>query len=225
MILYHGTSAAALPDILQHGIQPRRMRMRTPGNWGHSVPSSPKHVYLTSHHGIHFGKAAARGSADVVVLQVSGLQLNPFKLMPDEDFLEQVSRTQVIDKGLARYGSDIHLRTRWFRNRLHQWAGLFNESLQHLGTCAYAGHVPRSAIMRYAAIKYGCPVYWASDATLTVAAHRVMQGYYESLTKYAFGDLTFEEAALQAGTLGHRFEHLPRDGVTVHDLIDKTQAA
>lgn len=43
--LYHGTSAAVLPDILKNGIMPRGKKA---GRWEHTVKSADDRVYLTN---------------------------------------------------------------------------------------------------------------------------------------------------------------------------------
>jgi len=64
MLLYHGTSEAALKDILKEGIMPRTLKGQRSGNWRHTVTSNPKAVYLTDTYAAYFALVASEKAVD-----------------------------------------------------------------------------------------------------------------------------------------------------------------
>lgn len=145
MKLYHGTSERHLASIAKEGIRPRGKRR---GNWSHSVESSTQCVYLTDAYALHFAQAAISNNDDAAIIEIETDVLNPFKLVPDEDFLEQATRKS----GPAPSDRPMKFRTRWYRKRLDDFADHWRESVQHMGTCAYMGTIEPEAITRIAVV-------------------------------------------------------------------------
>jgi hypothetical protein len=95
MKLYHGTAERHLPAILRDGLKPRGKRK---GNWSHSIESNADAIYLTNAYALYFAHSATdpKDNGDrSVVLEIDTSKLDSFWLVPDEDWLEQVSRKQV----------------------------------------------------------------------------------------------------------------------------------
>jgi len=144
--LYHGTAAACLPLIREQGLKPRGKRK---GNWSHSVESCPTAVYLTDAYALHYAASAAKPHEQLAVLEIDVGLLAPWWLAPDEDWLEQTSRKQ---EGHAPLDGSMHARTRWYRRRLMNYAGHWQNSLSGLGNCTYHGTIPPMAIKRVAMV-------------------------------------------------------------------------
>jgi hypothetical protein len=165
MLLYHGTSLKNGEKILKSGIKPRQAE---PGNWERcEVPSHPQCVYLTSVYAGYFAECAAGGDDGWAVFEIDTNQLNPDHLLPDEDYLAQIARRGFPEAewpemggpenaGMVRYFSRYLLNYSpklsrpegesqiTFAGKLASW----RESIEDLGTCAYYGGVPRSAMTR-----------------------------------------------------------------------------
>lgn len=165
MKLYHGTAARHLASIRKHGIRPRGRKVK--GNWKHTVASNPKAVYLTNAYALYFAYNATNdddGKDQLAILEVDTDKLNIVQLMPDEDWLEQATRTIKGNK-MAPFGG-MSMRTMWYRKRILDYWHLWTKSLDGLGTCCYYGTIPPSAITRV--------------ATLSIAEHHrllIEEGY------------------------------------------------
>lgn len=187
MLLYHGTSAVALPTILAHGIKPRGAKGRS--NWKHTVPSNPKTVYLTNAYALYYAQCAAKGKDDLVVFEVDTDRL-PDLFVPDEDAFEQVWRGKDGKQG------DMKSRTLYYRRLMVQFLGAVTQpgvhmSLQALGNCGFMGTVPVAAITRYAIIKRcdeNQQLLWqALDPTITVMNYRICGPRYRNMVRWVFG--------------------------------------
>lgn len=211
--LYHGTRAQRLPAILAYGLSPRRNHGAT-GNWRHSVQSNPRAVYLTNAYPLYFaGSTIKDPDEDLLILEVNVAMLDPHRLAPDEDFLEQVTRD---NPDFAGVGAGMKARTRWFRHRaLTGFAHHWRDSLAGLGTCAYFSTIPPTAITRWATIPINSPLVRASDPTINLMNYRIMGGYYRQLVRRIFGDDVVSE---NLGVMQGRMEQLTtlsREGVVV----------
>lgn len=167
MRLYHGTNAAYLPSILEHGIRPRGEKGRT--NWVHTIESNPDTVYLTDTYAHFFAYQATmieKGETPAIIEVETDLIDPEFgHLVPDEDALEQCTRRlsedEKIDAAMdngwvfppAELDGDMQARTRWFRDRTSVLADFWVGSLKALGTCGFLGIVPPVAITRVAILK------------------------------------------------------------------------
>lgn len=188
MKLYHGTSAKHLPTILKHGLKPRGKKR---GNWQHTVTSNPMAVYLTDAYPIHFAQAATRGKELLAILEIDIDCLDLSRMAPDEDCLEQATRS---DPTFKHIGNNVKDRTMWFRKRaLKQFGHTWKTSLELMGTCCYYGDIPPSAITRSVKMPYKHPLSMASDPVICIDNYRIMGGYYRNLVRYVFGDDVEEE--------------------------------
>jgi methionyl-tRNA synthetase len=80
MKLYHGTDGRNIRRILRDGIHPRKITRKN--NWGHSVPSNPHAVYLTTAYAGYFAMLASK-SGLLGIVEVDSDKL-------DEDLLRPV---------------------------------------------------------------------------------------------------------------------------------------
>ena len=179
MKLYHGTSIRHLDSILEHGIQPRGSKKSVWSN----APSRKDMVYLTVAYPLHFALSAA-SNEDRLIFEINIHRLNPWSLHPDEDFLMQATRNQR-PEGCPK---DYRLATKWFRQRLHDYARHWGASVEGLGNCCHLGMVPVSALTRYAIIPKEWPVLLWSDPMIMIANYAVMSSYYCKLNATLFGD-------------------------------------
>ncbi len=191
MKLYHGTSSRFLDKIKREGIKPRAARK---GNWGHTVHSNPRAVYLTNAYSLYYAFSAtnARKIEPGLILEIDSNKLNPFLFSPDEDFLQQATRSSedwapvhALDKK-EEWGS-----TKWFRDNLEKrWMGTeaWEQSVEHMGNCCYFGTIPRKAITRYAVVNDIVSWIMWSDPTISIMNFRFMGEYYKALSAKVFGD-------------------------------------
>lgn len=220
MKLYHGTSSRHKNAILGNGIVPRG---RKKGNFSHSIPSSRHHVYLTNAYPIHFATNALRTGDmfgdDLLIIEIDTELLNPWRLHPDEDCLEQATRDMLLD-GCPPYAKfnaqkSMHDRTRFFRRNLPRFQEKWMDSIVGLGTCCHEGVVPKSAITRYAQIDAQHPLRWMSDPQIVLENYAIMGPWYRDLVRAAFGDQLVggHDAAAMEG-----LKRVPRDGIEVAEL-------
>ena|SRR3990172_8961226 len=212
MKLYHGTAAKNLATIRKHGIKPRG---KAKGNWGDTVPSNARGVYLTNAYALYYAQCAVRGGGgDIIILEIDTDRLAP-KFAPDEDAVEQALR------GKDGVEGSMKERTLYYRNKLAKLAGPVNghvlESLKALGNCVYMGTVPCTAITRYAVIKYAevdMSLLWmALDPSITLLNYQICGAKYRNMVRWVFGEPFEEEPRLLPG-----FEFTPpsnRNGIEV----------
>lgn len=187
MRLYHGTAAAFLPSIREHGIRPRR---KGKGNYQHSVESNPKGVYLTNAYAPYFAYNATQADgASLAVVEVDTERLDALLLQPDEDWLEQVTRKA----GPAPLDKPMKFRTRWYRARLAQYRHHWLDSIAGLGSCNYPGTIPPEAITRAVTITeigYMRMIFHRGmDPTIHVMNYRILGERYRDSMKWLFGDI------------------------------------
>lgn len=189
MKLYHGTSAAAVPGILEHGIKPRGKNGTS--NWKRTIESNPEAVYLTNAYALHFAANATKEKERMAVVEIDSTLLSPLRLCPDEDFLEQATRKQN-DPGLAPMGKSMKYRTRWYRRHIREFSQFWDASLEHMGTCCHYGVIPVEAIIRvafinaqtYAAMVWTCGL----DPMISVMNYRFAGEKYRHSMARMFGD-------------------------------------
>ena len=181
MKLYHGTDARFLPRILKQGILPRASRK---SNWN-KAPSHAECVYLTDAYAAYFAICAAKKEG--LVLEIDTDRLMPWDFLPDEDFLAQVEHT-----GNPKKGVDLLGQTADFRGRLLDWVftDVWGLSLKHLGTCAYHGVIPPSAITRYATfdLKENSNLIYVFDPVICLANYAYCGPRYRRCNAHLFGD-------------------------------------
>lgn len=211
MLLYHGTSERHLEAILRDGIKPRGKKGR--GNWKHSVESNPSCVYLTTAYPIYFAGSAVRddGRERLAVVEVDADDLDLFALLPDEDFLEQVSRKG----GPAPTNRPMKYRTRWYRQRLREFSQYWQASIDGMGTCCYWGTLPAEAITRVALLDHDAHmrlIMHGMDPMISVANFQYCQHKYRNYTHWLFGDPLEEDPTdLTSKLNAEQFAELPEE--------------
>ena len=181
IMLYHGTSAKHVAAILEKGILPRQSAH---GTWTETVDSRHDSVYLTSCYALFYAVYAAKKD-DVAIFEIDLGKLNKKKMLPDEDFLEQAMRSQ--------FPSIMSMkeRTEHLRNTLPKYRRHWTKSLEHLGTVAHQGIVPRKAITRYAIVDKKTAVrliIQAHDPCITLMNHLIMGAKHHQFHQWLFGD-------------------------------------
>lgn len=194
MLLYHGTNGQWLENILRKGIEPRRNTNRN--NWRHVKHQSNREcVYLTDSYAPHFAMNAARGSKpSCAVIEIETDRLDQTQLWADEDFLEQANR-QLASEHPQRAKGELSDRVLFFRRNMMKYTNTTGDpeypswwqcSVRYLGTCAYRGVIPPSAMTR--------AVYWPLwgqlrfiwDPSITLVNQRLCGDMYRELTKRLF---------------------------------------
>lgn len=191
MMLYHGTAARNVPDILKRGIVPRGDA--TKSNW--DVESARDRVYLTTVYAPYFAHCAADDGEDAAILEIDTDQINPGLFVPDEDFLEQASRGKDFEdvpwaEELAALGNDMTKRTHWFRDHIELFQHSWELSIKTLGTVAVAAGVPADAIRRvsrFSPSKNKAAWMQSLDPSITLMNYRFVGDKYRALTEWFMG--------------------------------------
>jgi len=76
MLLYHGTSERVAKLALKQGLWPRE-DTKDSGNWDHTVPASPHHVYLTRAYAPYFAAQKAGDGERWGIVQVEACGHSP----------------------------------------------------------------------------------------------------------------------------------------------------
>jgi hypothetical protein len=211
MKLYHGTSESRLQNILRRGIIPRREDGKH--NW-ENAPSNPDAVYLTTAYAPYFALMSSGDNERMVILEIDTDLLDSRRFCPDEDFLEQASRAQDREEAArmfvgkyapsghpewARLHDDVKenvfLRTAKYREVMHsQYADKWEMSVQHMGTCAYVGVIPASAISRYSLydpynVEKSTPAITEQLVAplISIGNYKFMGDFYKNFTLWFFG--------------------------------------
>ena len=159
MLLYHGTSESAAKTILRSGaIKPRGRRRH---NWP-DRPSRVDRVYLSRAYAPFYAAVAAK-TERLAILQVELDRLDRSRLVPDEDFLQQVP------------------------GEGQQWSA----SLDNLGSLAHLGPIPIEAISR--AVFFDpkkAPQLHAAflDPCISLMNYRLCGARYRALTHWIMGE-------------------------------------
>jgi hypothetical protein len=183
--LFHGTRASLLDDVLKDGLQPRRFSGRMT-NWPDN-PSSPDGVYLSRLYAPYFAAAAA-GDTDEKWMLVEVDWRNLPLLLPDEDFLEQATRTQR-QKGevdMPDVPVDMQGATAWFREKLLHFRDEWKNSVQYLGNCVAYGYVPPQQIKACYVFdwdRHRAQAFDALDPTITLVNAQLCWHKYLFLTE------------------------------------------
>jgi len=201
MLLYHGTTEAAVNAALNQGILPREAT-KNKGNWKHTANSRPDCIYLTTVYAGYFaGCATLRGRWGII--EVDTDLIAESSLLPDEDYMEQATTKRPIPHlpgpyAALRKASAIEdrkkrmiARTRWFRKYLQIFQDQWKNSIIDLGNCAVFGGVPVEAITRVAFFNPRSNQYVANCAMnpmISMINYVVMGDQYRELTKWFMGE-------------------------------------
>jgi len=182
MFLYHGTTELHLPNIIKHGIRPRKHHNED--NWLHSVSSNPNCVYLSVAYPLYFANAALKDDDDtskLIVLEINTDMLKESNLCPDEDFLAQANLDP--DKN----NLPMKEKNEYYRKKMHQYK--YEPSLKSIGNCAYKGIIPVRAINRIAIVSHEAYVrifMSGYDPMISIMNFRVKGEDYQKATKWLF---------------------------------------
>ena len=192
MKLYHGTTGERLP-ALKEGL--RLEKLTGQSNWKHFVESHPSLVYLTKAYAAYYALQVVRGKK-IAIVEIETNLLDEFKMLPDEDFIEQVTRHDKQNKtGIE--GKTISERTEYVRNHLEEFSGFWRMSVENLGTCAYEGTIPKTAITRVAVVdisKCGEMCAEALEPIISIMNYRICGPQFRMLTRWFMGEsVTVEE--------------------------------
>lgn len=188
MKLYHGTSAKNLDSILREGIRPRG---KVKGNWKHTIESNSHAVYLTRSYGPYFALQAS-ANYGALILEIETARLNTFRLLPDEDAIEQSTR------GKDGIGGTMRYRTAYYRRRMNEYADgeAWKVSVKLLGTCCHKGTIPPDAITRATIVpaKHAIELLLNWDASVTIMNQQILGDCYLQKTLRLFDDNAAAEA-------------------------------
>ena len=188
MKLYHGTSERVARLALQHGLQPRS-ESGVESQWD-DHPSSPDHVYLTAAYAAYFAMQATEKGERWAIIEID-TELLPSGLFPDEDWLEQVSRSQDLPEEWGINGASMEDRTKWFREHLWMFPHMWKDSINGLGNCTHEGVIPPEAITRVSFIEPArnpSMTLMAIDPTITLLNYAICQSKYQNMIKWCMGD-------------------------------------
>lgn len=183
--VYHGTSEMAARRVLTDGIKPRRTS-GTGGNWKHTVSSNRALVYLTAAYAPYFALSAVDVGKRAAIIEVDLELLDPFRLYPDEDFIEQATRDRKMGKS-----DNIKARNRYIIKHIEDFRDNWRLSLDKMGNVCHKGVVPVSAITRVVAFDYRKNGFLASqmlEPTITLLNYRICGEKYRALTRYFMGE-------------------------------------
>jgi hypothetical protein len=136
--VYHGTSEKAACTVLKQGrLRPRGERA---SNWG--VASRNDCIYLTTGYAPYFAAASVNENERWAIIEVELGKLRERSLLPDEDFIEQATRTR------NKTASNLVRRTKQIRENLLEFQENWSLSLNKIGNVAYQGTIRLSSITK-----------------------------------------------------------------------------
>jgi hypothetical protein len=195
MLIYHGTSEAVARAALEDGLLPRE-EAEVESNW-EEHPSRADMVYLTRAYAPYFALCAAEPGEKWGMVEIDTSLIVPDGfddptleefLFPDEDFLEQISRSGNSD---CPEGLDLTARTTWFREHLLGFQHYWKNSVEGLGNCACHGPIPAECVTKVVIFEPSSNPYMAmmaSDPMISLMNYRLLGGSkYRALTDWFFG--------------------------------------
>jgi hypothetical protein len=202
MKLYHGTTEEVVRKVMKEGLRPRIATGKS--NWDHTAASHPSMVYLTSVYAPYYGMCAIRDTKllptvgvirppktgtrfGIVEIDTDLLEDRWFR--PDEDFIEQVARTDSRLQKLIR-GKTLNERTAWVRNNIDVFSHAWKLSVNNMGTCAYKGTILPSAITKVVTVGLSRPEmeHEAMEPLICIDNFRFCHPKYEMITKWFMGE-------------------------------------
>jgi hypothetical protein len=184
--LYHGTAAGNLSAMQRDGIKPRKL-LKTRGNWMHTVSSNKDAVYLTDTYPWHF--AACAKSTKGMIIEINRDLLLPWRLCPDEDFMEQSTRQIDGKPGFAPVDWSMKKRTMHYRKIAQHNSEHADLSLHYMGTVAYYDVIPWKAVTRYVLIDWDAVNVWMHpDSSVSMMNFRILERRHKATIRWYFGD-------------------------------------
>lgn len=187
MLLYHGTTSLSAARALKQGILPRsKLGQDFKGNWEHTILSHPDRVYLTDVYAFYFAMTACKNKGDrPAVIEIDTDLIDDTLLVADEDALAQVFKKDNVSLiESTEYYRDEETCTDW------------QASMAMMGTCAFYGAIPSSAITRICIINPEIQkrsLWTAMDASISILNYTFCKAKYKNLTGWFFGDEKLSE--------------------------------
>jgi hypothetical protein len=210
MKLYHGTTVKVAATAPQTGLLPRALSKIS--NWSHTVVSHSWLVYLSKCYAPYFGLNAAKpGETSFGLIEVETDLLREVWLRPDEDFIEQATRSaEAVKQFGIKGGKDIKKRTAWVRKNIDDFAPSWKTSVENLGNCSYKGMLPASAITKVSIIDLKLVPeinLMLLDPSISLANYKLCSEKYVMATRWCMGEKITAEEFLK----GKGLEILPED--------------
>lgn len=232
MKLYHGTTEAVACRALRDGLLPRIAHGRS--NWGHGITteSNPSLVYMTSVYAPYFGLQAIdcadiKAGFKIGIVEIETDMLQERWMRPDEDFIEQVTRNENDTKRLGIKGVGMAERTKWVRNHIDQFSGMWKLSVEHLGNCAHKGQLPAHAITRVSICQISASTLMliaARDPAITWVNKKFCGDKYAMITRWCMGESVTLDEWLKLNHQEHMREQMPNEAVKWHEeQLNKNQ--
>lgn len=231
MKLYHGTTERIAKLALTEGILTRNDSDHD-GNWP-KMDSSMFAVYMSLAYGPYFAVCATERSDDerCALIEIDTDLLNEFDLVPDEDAMEQGTRSggdgaraiaEAFDDDTLLTGN-MHERTAWIRDNLECFGEYWEWSINALGNCAYNGSIPPEAITRVTTFSPRHPlVFSVLDPCITVMNYRMCGDKYKALTRYFAGyEVTTDDID---ENLKYMEKMMPKQAVGRREALEKVLA-
>lgn len=199
MKLYHGTSIRSLKSALQHGLRPR---LHTDSNW-QDDPSHPEMVYLSTVYPFYYG-CLSRSDKKLVVFEVDGDVLGRECFYPDEDFIFDLLGRHEGRNLLPEEKGRVRIMMRTYQD---QW----RNSLRLLGTCAYRGIIPPTAITRYCLFTPASRPHITADLVDPVISTSNFENqgdHFKKMIAWFFGDRKLLPMVAEAETSEERKQWL-----------------
>lgn len=208
MLLYHGTSERVARDVLKHGLGPRD-DTGGEGNW-EDHPSAGGMVYLTAAYAPFFAMNASNEGERWAVIEIDTDLLDEDNLRPDEDFLEQITRSPENRQTLHNMGvehcdegdilaldASMEERTRWIRDHIEffgpYWGNgeMWEKSIEGIGNCAHIDWIGPEAITRvglFDPTSNEAIAMLSLDPSITLMNYLICKNKYTNLTRWFMGD-------------------------------------
>lgn len=116
------------------------------------------------------------------IIEVDSSLLDESRLRPDEDFVEQASRTNTTLMNMKT-------RTLFIRKQLDKLGPFWKESISELGNCCYKGRIPPEFITRISLFSSTSFVALTVDPCITPMNHKFCRAKYEAITRNLAGYL------------------------------------
>jgi hypothetical protein len=199
-MIFHGTDARHLDDVLTHGLRPWN-EFKSASNWG-AIPARPGFVYLSEVYGLYYAQGAGDETSGMALIEIDDGVLDPSRIFPDEDFIAQLfweakALGEEIPVDLAQIDSVAEL-TQAIDPVLFQ--DMTVSCRVHFGNAAYMGTIPPSAIRRHAVVPFNRENqvlhFLSSDPSLSMINTLVVGERYRSLCDFVISGKRHPLAAL-----------------------------
>lgn len=206
MLLYHGTSAKNLSQILASGIRPRDPKEK--GHWT-NCPSRTDRVYMTECYSQYFAFCCDPKSS--VIFEIDTDMLDSKLMGTDEDIVAQIIA--------QRTGQNLIKVTKALD--VNQYDDRWESLLSAMGNCSYKGVIPPEAIRRYVIINWKENLFaelnsW--DTTVSILNYQFLKATHQRVQGWLFGDEKdpfSEEKIMATRLLAQKLQKVNRKGLTV----------